>query len=48
MFPLQSFGDFNCGYEYVSDDFQELKYLRGDPFGKHGGKIKKGKDVIKN
>ena len=31
-FPTQSFGDFTCGYEYISTEMQEVQYLRGDPF----------------
>ena len=45
-YPMHSFDDFNCGYDYVSDEFQELKYLPGDPFGISGHMIMKAKDII--
>ena len=40
-FPTQSFDGFTCGYEYVSNDFEEIKFLNGDPFGVWGKAIKK-------
>ena len=45
-FETQSFDGFTCGYDYVSDDFQEVKYLDADPFGLHGKVINAARNVI--
>ena len=32
-FTTQSFDGYTCGYEYLSNEMEEVQYLRGDPFG---------------